>query len=139
MTKEDAIAAIEARFSDDGQQFILATLTDDGYPDARIMGNICEKTMQEVYFTCRAGTRKIGELIKNPKSSVYFTKDGQTFWLYGEASVTKDESVRRHIWNDRMLPIYSEGPDSPLLTVIRFIPKKVRCLSRTDGYTEFSL
>ena len=140
MEKDTAISLIEKLMANPDQTFILSTLTDDGYPDSRLMGNICQKTIKEVYFTCQTGSRKTDEILNNPKSSVYFTIDHKTtVWLYGDASVTREEGVRKKVWNDRMLQIYSDGVDSPRLTVIRFVPKKVRISERMTPYFEFDL
>ena len=140
MEKDAAISLIEKLMTNPEQTFILSTLTDDGYPDSRLMGNICQKSINEVYFTCQTGSRKTDELLNNPKSSVYFTVDNATtVWLYGDASVTREEGVRKKIWNDRMLRIYSDGVDSPRLTVIRFVPKKIRIREKMSAYVEFDL
>jgi general stress protein 26 len=101
---------------------------------------LCDKkTIKEIYFTCQTGSRKTDEMVKNSKSSVYFTSDLVTVWLYGDASVTRDEGVRKKIWNDNMLRIYTEGVDSPRLTIIRFVPKKIRIGEGMGGYGEFDL
>lgn len=121
------------------QIFVLSTLTKDGYPDSRLMGNICDKTIETVYFTCKTGTRKIDEIAQNPKASLYFTLKDTTVWLYGTASITRDKDIREKIWNDRMLRIYSEGVDSPRLTVIIFKTKKIRYRENNGGYCEFDL
>lgn len=139
MDKENALSKIEELLKKPEQTFVLSTLTDDGYPDSRIMGNICDKSIHEVYFTCRTGTRKTNEITKNPRASVYFTSDTITVWLYGDSSVTRDEGERKKIWNDKVLQLYSEGVDSPRLTVIRFVPKKVRILEKMSTYIEFDL
>ncbi len=119
--------------------FVLSTLTQDGFPDSRLMGNICEKSLAEVFFTCRTGTRKIEEMAENPKVSVYFTSGPVTVWLYGTATTTRDLNVRKKIWNDRMLSIYGEGVESPRLTVIRFLPQKIRFRGEAKEYIEFDL
>ena len=139
MDREALLCEMENRLKDPEQMFILSTLTSDGYPDARLMGNICGKTAREVFFTCRAGTRKIGEIAENPRSCVYFTCGDETFWLYGESSASAQRELRHGIWNERMRPVYPGGADSPDLTVIRFVPKKVRYRGKTGGYAEFSL
>lgn len=139
MDKNEILSTVERLMNDPKQTFVLSTLTRDGYPDSRLMGNICEKTIREVYFTCRAGTRKIEEMVEDPKASVYFTSGPVTVWLYGTASATKDANARRKIWNDRMLSIYSEGVDSPQLTVICFLPQRIRFREKAGEYIEFEL
>ena len=139
MDKESIIKLIEERFKEPKQQFVLSTLTVDGYPDSRLMGNVCDKTIDEVYFTCQTGSRKLEELQNDAKASVYFTFAGTTVWLYGNASFTRDEAVRKKIWNERLLRIYPEGIDSPRLTVIRFATKKVRFSNKRNEYIEFDL
>ncbi|NLZ92511.1 MAG: pyridoxamine 5'-phosphate oxidase family protein [Firmicutes bacterium] len=139
LDKEGIIALIEERLKEPKQQFVLSTLTADGYPDSRLMGNICDKTIDEVYFTCQTGSRKLEELDSNAKASVYFTFSGTTVWLYGNASYTRDEAIRKKIWNDRMLRIYPEGVDSPRLTVIKFETRKVRFSQKRNEYIEFEL
>jgi general stress protein 26 len=139
MNKEAAVSLAEKLMKNPDQNFVLSTLTTDGYPDSRLMGNICDKSVKEIYFTCRKGTRKIEEIEKNAKASVYFTSGDITVWIYGDATVTRDEAERKKIWNDRMLRIYSAGVDSPELTVIRFLPKKLRICERPRGYDEFEL
>jgi general stress protein 26 len=139
MNKEAAVSLAEKLMKNPDQNFVLSTLTTDGYPDSRLMGNICDKSVKEIYFTCRKGTRKIEEIEKNAKASVYFTSGDVTVWIYGDATVTRDEAERKKIWNDRMLRIYSAGVDSPELTVIRFLSKKLRICERPRGYDEFEL
>ena len=139
MEKETVLAAAQKLLDDPSQLFILSTLTEDGYPDSRLMGNICEKTLKEVYFTCRTGTRKINQIKQNAMASVYFNKDNETVWLYGKATVTTEESIRRKIWNDRMLSIYPNGAESPNLVVIRFVPEKLRYRKNPEDYLELKL
>jgi general stress protein 26 len=139
MNKDAAVAIAEKLMKNPDQTFVLSTMTGDGFPDSRLMGNICGKTIKEIYFTCHTGTRKTDELVENPKSSVYFTAEEITVWVYGEATVTRDESERKKVWNERMLPIYPEGVDSPALTVIRFVPKRLRISEKYRGYDEFEL
>ena len=139
MDKTTILTTVEKLLNKPDQTFILSTLTSDGYPDSRLMGNICEKSIEEVYFTCQTGSRKTIEIAQNAKCSVYFTCDTVTVWLYGEATVTTDADVRKKIWNDRMLRIYSAGVDSPNLTVIRFVPAKLRYREQMSGYIELDL
>ncbi len=139
MEKSDILALAQRMLDDPKQTFILGTLTEDGYPDARLMGNICGKTLSEVYFTCPTGTRKIDELSGNPKSCLYFTSGEGTVWLYGEATATRDPAVRERVWDERMRGIYPEGPESPRLVIIRFVPERLRYRDRTSGYAEFDL
>ncbi|HEY5466951.1 MAG TPA: pyridoxamine 5'-phosphate oxidase family protein [Clostridia bacterium] len=137
--RDAILSKVESMLNAPEQTFVLSTLTEDGYPDAGLMGNICDKSLTEIYFTCQVGTRKTDEILKNPKSSVYFTADAVTVWLYGDATVTTEETVRRKIWNSRVLRIYPEGVDSPRLAVIRFVPGKLRFREKSVGYIEFDL
>jgi general stress protein 26 len=139
LNKNEILSAIEKLLNDPEQNFVLSTLTADGYPDSRLMGNICDKSLQEIWFSCQTGTRKTDKIAANLKSSVYFTSDSITVWLYGEASVTRDEAIRHRVWNERMLRIYPNGADSPNLTIILFVPKKVRFRERPGDYLEFEL
>lgn len=140
MEEQEARSAMQRSFDDPEQLFILSTLAADGYPDARLMGNICAKTLRCVYFTCRAGTRKIGEIGRDPRACVTFASGSGTFWLYGDAGTTTAPEVRRQIWDERMRSIYPQGPDSPNLTVVRFIPKRARVLEAPGSdYLEFDL
>ncbi len=137
--RKEIMTFIETQLNDPKQTFILSTLTADGYPDSRIMGNICDKSLDEVYFTCKKGTRKIEELAHNTRASVYFTFGEKTAWLYGEAVCTQDEKVRMQLWNDRMLPIYPNGAGSPELTIIKFTTKRIRFRSGRSDYVEFEV
>ncbi len=138
MDKTEILHEIDTLMENPEQLFVLSTLTADGYPDSRIMGNICNKTVDEMFFTCQTGTRKIEELQHNEKASVYFTSGGVTVWMYGTATTTRDEETRKRIWDDRMLQIY-EGPESPRLTVIELKLKRLRYRKGRDTYIEFDL
>lgn len=139
MDKHEILSTVERMLNDSDQLFVLSTLTQDGYPDSRIMGNLCDKSIHEIYFTCPTGTRKIDELAENPKASVYFNSGAVTVWLYGTATTTRDADARKKIWNDRVQSIYPEGVDSPRLNVVLFLPQKIRFRERTGEYIEFEL
>lgn len=139
LDKINILSTVQTLLNNPSQTFVLSTVTADGYPDSRLMGNICDKSLQEVVFTCQTGTRKTEEIAANAKSSVYFFTDAVSIWLYGEATVTRDEEVRKRIWNDRMLRIYSNGVDSPNLTVILFVPGRIRYREGRNDYVEFDL
>ena len=138
MNQTEILHEIDTLMENPEQIFILSTLTADGYPDSRLMGNICRKTAGEMIFTCQTGTRKIEELQHNEKASVYFTSGDVTVWMYGTAAATRDEETRKRIWDDRMFRVY-EGPDSPRLTVIVLRTKRIRYRKGKDAYIEFDL
>lgn len=139
MERDIILAKVDRLLKNPEQIFILSTLNDNGYPDARLMGNICGKTIHELYFSSRARTHKVGQIVQSSKSSVYFNAGNIIVWLYGDAFVTADESIRKRVWNNRMLLFYPDGVNSPELRIIRFVPQKIRYCENIGEYIEFDL
>jgi len=111
---------------------ILATVDENGYPQARAMANLRQTGAIEgnpfpadsldTAFGTSAWRTKIVQLKKNPKASVYIL-DPKTYraaLLLGTIEIVNDPDVKKIYWSKSFSAIYPQGPTSQNYTVLRF-------------------
>ena len=111
---------------------ILATVDENGYPQARAMANLRHTRAAEgnpfpadsldTAFGTSAWRTKVNQLKKNPKASVYIldAKTYQAALLLGTIEIVNDPDVKKTYWSKSFSAIYPQGPTSPIYTVLRF-------------------
>ncbi len=111
---------------------ILATVDENGYPQARAMANLRQTGAVEgnpfsgdsldTAFGTSAWRTKIVQLKKNPKASVYIldAKTYQAALLLGTIEIVNDPDVKKAYWSKNFAAIYPQGPTSPDYTILRF-------------------
>ena len=100
----------------------FATFDADGYPDVRVLLVITTDGVDTIWFACETGSKKIAQLQKNPKATLYaYNVEAMTeFRLFGSVEILSDAAARQKIWRDDLLQYFPEGKDSQTMTVLRF-------------------
>ena len=118
---------------------ILSAIWPDGYPHARAVFNLRNKTQytplahlfegHDEDFMVLIGTNtssvKAAELRANPKASLYYCIPDQFhgMMLVGDMEVLQDDDLRRALWMEGWEQYYPAGPLDPDYTVLRMYPK----------------
>jgi general stress protein 26 len=111
---------------------ILATVDENGYPQARTManlrqtgtveGNVFSADSLDTAFGTSAGRAKIDQVKKNPKASVYIVdiKTYQAVTILGTVEVVNDPEIKKAYWSKAFSALYPKGPTAPNYVVLRF-------------------
>ena len=119
------VAEIKSRILQmlDKETFLsVATFGTDGYPDVRVLLVAAKDGTDAIWFATGTDSNKIAQLQKNPKAAIY-GYDMATmveFRLFGSIELLTDSASRRKIWRDDFIEYWSDGVDSPNMTVLKF-------------------
>lgn len=100
----------------------LGTVGVDGYPNIKGMLKPKNSDLREVWFSTNTSSEKVGQILANKKTCVYFV-DMERFMglmLVGETEATRCAEVRRMIWEEGDERYYPKGIDDPDFTVLHF-------------------
>lgn len=101
---------------------MLVTTGQDDMLRARPM-RIAERADDfELWFLTARGTGKVDELEGDLRAAVLVQGNDEYACLSGMASVVGDRETLRRLWTPLMKPWFPDGPDTPDLVAIRFVP-----------------
>ena len=111
------------------------TVTEDGV-QVRPMGAVFPGPADDevALFTFRE-TRKVFQLEKDPRATLYFHLGPEYVVLRGEASVGDDPDMRRKLWRDSFRRYYAGGVDDPRYVYI-ILKVKVGVHKKLDEWGE---
>ncbi len=98
----------------------FATVSEDGFPRVCVVTPIRTEGRATVFFSTSAGSEKVRQLTKNPKSGVCCQLGGDSQTLTGTARVVTDAALKKELWRDWMLRHFPLGPEDPDYCVVRF-------------------
>ncbi len=121
MQKEEAIREALALANRAGI-VMLGTNGDDGYPNIKAMMKAENEGLQRIWLSTNTSSKRVGQLLRNPKASVYFVdfEQWQGLMLVGEAEVLQDMESRQRLWCEGMEKYYPSGVTDPDYCVLRF-------------------
>lgn len=113
----------------------VSSLNREGYPETRTMfnlqsqhhyphvrlANLPHPSPLTLYFATNTSSRKVDQLLRDPKMSAYFT-DSSTWrglLLVGRGELISDPSIRKALWSDSWKVYYREGVNDPDYAVFR--------------------
>jgi general stress protein 26 len=121
---------------------IVTTIDQDGFPQTRAMFNLRRKeqfpglsdlfvTHRDdftVYFTTNTSSPKIGQIVKNPKVSVYYCRPSEFrgLMLSGEMEIVTERAEKEKVWQEGWRMYYPGGVHDPDHTVLRLSPKTAK-------------
>jgi general stress protein 26 len=113
----------------------LVTVADDGEPQARIVDPAGPDSALTVWIGTNASTRKVEQLRKNPRTTLlYFDTQSESYvTLIGTATIVTDDSEKARHWQEKWAPFYPGGAKSPILALIRFVPRRLEIVSSARG------
>ena len=114
---------------------ILATCNGK-YPDIRHISNIMNKnaTALDLFFMTSRETPKYGQILNDPKCSLYYFDDKtrHAVRLYGTMTVVDDMALRAAHWRPEFEKFGYGGPDNPDFILMRFLPDSYKYYVGSD-------
>ena len=112
--------------------FFLTCIDSDGYPLTKaVVPGKYRESINELYFCTNTSSKFANEIIKNPKSNVYFYSR-KLIWfkgclLKGNMEVVTDMSIKEKYWQNIYKNAYPQKSfTDPEFCVLRFIPTSGR-------------
>jgi len=103
---------------------ILSTLDEAGFPEARAMLNLPMNTFKEIWFTTNTSSRKIEQIKRNNRGSVYFciSQEWRGVLLKGSIAIVDDTESKSRIWQPEWEMYYPRGVEDPDYAVLVLRP-----------------
>lgn len=101
---------------------MLVTTGKDDMIRARPMRIVDRADDFELWFITARGSGKVDELQGDLRAAVLVQGKDEYACLSGMASVVDDKATLHRLWSPLMKPWFPNGPDTPDLVAIRFIP-----------------
>jgi len=121
MEKEEAIQkALE--LANRSTIAMLGTNGDDGYPNIKAMIKMENEGLRAVWFSTNTSSRRVAQLRRDPRVSVYFVdfENWMGLMLVGDVEILQDQASRERLWRDGYEKYYPLGVNDPDYTVLRF-------------------
>jgi general stress protein 26 len=121
MTKDEAIrAALE--LADKAEIVMLGTNGDNGYPNIKGMIKRENEGLKTVWFSTNTSSKRVLQVMKNPRTCVYFIdfEQWKGLMLVGTMEKLQDPESKKRLWADSDIRYYPEGVNDPDYTVMRF-------------------
>ncbi len=101
---------------------MLGSNGDDGYPNIKAMIKMENEGLHTIWFSTNASSKRVSQLVKNPKACVYFVDFDQWMgvMLVGNVEVLQDAESRQRLWRDGCEMYYPLGVTDPDYSVLRY-------------------
>jgi len=121
MQKEKAIREALALANRSGIA-MLGTNGDNGYPNIKAMLKMEKEGLNRIWFSTNTSSKRVGQLVQNSKTCVYFVDFEQWMglMLVGEVEVLQDTESRQRLWREGFEKYYPLGVTDPDYSVLRF-------------------
>jgi general stress protein 26 len=121
MQKEEAIREALAVVGKSGVA-MLGTNGDQGFPNIKAMMKAKNDGLKRIWFSTNTSSKRVGQLVRNPKACVYFVdfEQWKGLMLVGQVEVLQDQESRQRLWCEGMEQYYPLGVTDPDYTVLRF-------------------
>ncbi len=121
MQKEKAIREALALANRSGIA-MLGTNGDNGYPNIKAMLKMENEGLNRIWFSTNTSSKRVGQLVQNSKTCVYFVDFEQWMglMLVGEVEVLQDTESRQRLWREGFEKYYPLGVTDPDYSVLRF-------------------
>lgn len=138
---DSTIEELIRRLMRESEIVYLATNGLDGCPQIRAVFNLRneeqfpalsflneEASDMTVTISTNTSSKKVKEIINDPRVSVYYCKPGEIngVQLSGEAEIVSDMDFKRKLWVDGWERYYPLGVEDPDYTILRMRPKLAR-------------
>jgi general stress protein 26 len=121
MSKDEALREALA-LADRSQIIMLGTHGDDGTPNIKAMIKMENEGLNRIWLSTNTSSRRVGQLARNPKASVYFVDFDQWMGLMlaGDVEVLHDPESKKRLWRGGFERYYPLGVTDPDYSVLRF-------------------
>jgi general stress protein 26 len=121
MTKDEVIKASQ-ELADKAEIVMLGSNGDNGYPNIKGMIKRENEGLRTVWFSTNTSSRRVPQIMKDPKTCVYFVdfEQWKGLMLVGTMEVLQDPESKERLWEDTDKRYYPEGITDPDYTVMKF-------------------
>ncbi|MGB2990182.1 MAG: pyridoxamine 5'-phosphate oxidase family protein [Candidatus Zixiibacteriota bacterium] len=121
MQKEEAIAEGLALINS-AKIAMLGTNGEDGYPGIKAMIKAENEGLTRIWFSTNTSSRRVTQLLRDPKACVYFVDFDQWkgLMLVGTVEVLQDTESKQRLWTEGNEKYYPLGVTDPDYSVLRF-------------------
>lgn len=109
------------------------TLGEDGQPQARTVQPFAPDDGMVVWIGTNPLTRKIAQIRKDPRVTLYYYADMGYVTLIGKAEVVNEPAEKEKHWNDGWAGLYKDKFRGDDYTLIRVRPVRLEIVSFSDG------
>ncbi len=109
------------------------TIGADGQPQARTVQPFAPDAGMVVWIGTNPQTRKIAEIKKDPRVTLYYYADMGYVTLIGRAARIEDPAEKQARWNDAWSGLYKDTFRGDDYTLIRVAPVRLEIISFGDG------
>lgn len=113
-TEDETIRDLLGRFD----EAMLITHDDDGAPHARPMAVAQSEPNGDLWFATSAGSRKIGEVRRDPRVAAVFEEGGRYLSISGHAEIVQDREKVHELWSPAWKPWFPKGEDDPDIVLL---------------------
>jgi len=112
--------------------FMLSCNGTDGYPLTKaVVPGKHRESLNELYFCTNTSSNFVSEIIKNPKTNVYFYNRKFIVWqgclLKGDIEIVTDINIKEKYWQNKFKNAYAEKSfTDPDFCLLRFTPNSGR-------------
>lgn len=101
---------------------MLGSNGNDGYPQIKAMIKMENEGLKTVWFSTNTSSKRVSQLLQNPKVCVYFVdmEHWMGLMLVGTVEMRKDAESRQRLWREGFERYYPLGVTDPDYTVLRF-------------------
>lgn len=107
----------------------LGSVNENGFPQIKGMLALEHDSMRTQYFSTNTSSKRVGQFLKNPKASVYYseeTRDEYKGVLFtGTMEVCTDHDTKAFLWRDGFELYYPKGVDDEDYCVYKFTAETV--------------
>jgi general stress protein 26 len=147
MKIEDIVGIIE---KSDGTVF--STVNEKGYPESRALLNLANKKQYPelsgkalltdgnritLYFTTNTSSRKVSQMRKNSKASLYFCIPAEFLGagLCGTMTEITEQKIKNDFWQPGWDIYYHNGASDPDYTLLKFVSEDIRSWYHSAEHT----
>ena len=101
---------------------MVGTNGDDDYPNIQAMIKMENEGLQRIWFSTNTSSKRVAQLIRNPKACVYFVDfdQWQGLMLVGKMEILQDMESKQRLWREGYEKYYPLGAADPDYTALRF-------------------
>ena len=121
------------RVVDGCETAVLISAGMDGFPHARTMERVSLPQVEEVWFATEARERKLGEIAREPRVTVFYSHPDKSWaCIYGIAETVTDQALKSKLWKEDWERYWPDGPVSEDYVLIRVRPVSGEYLMLAD-------
>lgn len=107
----------------------IGSVDENGFPQIKGMLVLEHDSMKTQYFSTNTSSKRVGQFLKNPKASVYYSDETRGKYkgalFTGTIEVCTDHATKAFLWQDGFEIYYSKGVDDEDYCVYKFTAETV--------------